>query len=118
MISISRGPNVLLVEYLGHVISENGVSTDPGKIEAMLNWPKPKSVRALRGFLGLTSYYRRFVKGYVVISKSLIGLWKKEGFNWGDEADIAFERVKEAMSRVPTFGLLDFGKPFVLESNA
>lgn len=105
------------MEYLGHLISK-GVSTDPKKVEAMVAWPRPKTVKVFRGFLGLTGYYCRFVKNYGIISKPLTELLKKEGFNWGPEVETTFERLKEAMSRVPILELPDSNKPFVLETDA
>lgn len=66
------------VEYLGHVINEQGVGADPAKIESMLNWSGPQSIKALRGFLGLIGYYRRFIKDYGKICQPLNLLLKKD----------------------------------------
>ena len=103
---------------LGALNLEGGVNTDPRKVEAMLNWPKPTTIRALGGFLGFTGYYRRFLRDYGVISKPLTNLLKKGNFHWGQEAKVAFEKLKVAMSKVPMLGLPDFNKLFVLETDA
>ncbi|GJV06396.1 gypsy/ty3 retroelement polyprotein [Tanacetum coccineum] len=107
-----------LVEYLGHVILAQGVATDPTKVQAMQSWPIHKNVKQLRGFLGLTGYYRRFIKDFATLSRPLTQLLKKNVYKWTDEAQNAFLLLKEEMIKASVLDFLDFNKPFIVETDA
>jgi hypothetical protein len=106
------------VEYLGHIISGQGVATDPAKIKDIVEWKTPKTLKKLRGFLGLTGYYRWFIQGYSTICQPLYHALKKDNFQWGQQQEEAFQKLKTIMSTPPMLKLPDFTIPFVLETDA
>ena len=103
---------------MGHIISGEGVKVDPRKTTAMQQWLVLTTIKALRGFLGLTSYYRKFIKGYGTIAKPLIDLLKEDSFLWSDTALEAFNALKVAVIQPPILALPNFSKPFTIECDA
>jgi hypothetical protein len=103
------------VKYLGHLVGKAGVRVDPKNIESMQDFPQPKTLKRLHGFLGLKGYYGKFVKNYGKIAASLTTLLKRNSFTWTLAAARTFQTLKTSMctTLVPT--LHDFIKTFVLE---
>jgi hypothetical protein len=91
---------------------------DPTKVKVIDDWPVPRLARAVRGFLGLAGYYRKFIHNYGSIAAPLTALLKKEGFSWGEAAAAAFATLKMAVTTVPVLAMPDFTKPFVVECDA
>jgi len=106
------------MEYLGHMITKERVATDPSKVVVMLNWPISTNIKQLMGFLGLIGYYRKFVKGYGELCRPLTQLLKKGSFDWTSSATMAFNQLKNAMSKPPMLALPNFDKTFVVETDA
>ncbi|MDN4191041.1 hypothetical protein DDA71_12030, partial [Bifidobacterium longum subsp. longum] len=107
------------VGFLGHVISGDGVSVDPTKIEAILNWNRPTSVSEVRSFLGLAGYYRRFVEGFSLIAAPLTRLTRKSvKFEWTDEYEQSFQELKKRLTTAPVLVIPSTDEGFVIYSDA
>ena len=107
------------VKFLGHIVSEEGICTDPDKISAVRNWPIPINVKQVRSFVGLASYYRRFVRGFAKIARPLHKICEKGvKFSWTDECDTAFRALKVALTSSPILTYPIPGKTFILDTDA
>lgn len=97
------------IAYLGHVVSANGVSTDPSKIEVVSSWPIPKDIKELHSFLGLAGYYRKFVQHFAIIARPLTDLLKKGTLLiWTSAHTTTFETLKQALVTAPVLALLNY----------
>jgi hypothetical protein len=106
------------VDTLGHIVSEHGVRADQGKIQAMIDWPLPKTIKSLRGFLGLMGYYRKFIRHYGSIAAPLTSMLRKNSFVWTEAAEEAYKVLKTAMTQAPVLALPNFTQSFVIECDA
>lgn len=107
------------VNYLGHIISSDGIQTDPEKLEAVQKWPTPKDKTEVRAFLGLCSYYRRFVKGFAEIAKPLHRLTEdKRQFSWDGTCEDSFQKLKKHLCETPILGYPQTEGQFIVDTDA
>ena len=114
------------VKHLGHVVGNCGVKVDPDKVEQIENWPTPRNGEEVRSFLGLASFYRRFISGFSKIAAPLHALVAMAGsktgknpeFKWSTEAEDAFRQLKRALCTTPVLAYPDFDRDFVVEVDA
>ena len=105
--------------YLGHIVSAEGVRTDPSKLQAILEFPVPHDVKTLRSFLGLASYYRRFIPQFSKIAGPLFDLTKKNSFfTWTALCQETFDKLRKLLTSAPVLVYPDFRVPFILETDA
>ncbi len=108
------------VDFLGHRITQEGLVMDDHKVKAILDWEPPKSVPALRSFLGLASYYRKFIKNFAKVGAPLTNLLKKStvSYDWDEACNETFETLKGILMKAPVLKLPDFDKDFEIHSDA
>ena len=107
------------VDYLGYIVSAEGITTHPKKMNAILDFPVPQDVKSLQSFLGLTSYYRRFVRNFSKIAHPLYQLTKKDAvFTWNCECQKALDQLKAALTDSTTLAFPNFEAEFILETDA
>lgn len=107
------------LRYLGHVVNENGLSVDPDKVRAILDFPQPKTVKQVRRFNGLASWYRRFIPNFAGIMAPITKLLRKtKQFKWEEEQESAFREIQTLLISAPLLACPDFSKPFTLQTDA
>ena len=107
------------VAFLGHIVSAEGITTDPSKTEAVAKWPTPQSRREVQQFLGLANYYRQFVKNFAAIAGPLQRLTEKNSnFEWTVECQHAFDKLRACLVSSPVLSYPDYSRRFVLDTDA
>ena len=107
------------VSFLGHVVSNGGISVDPSKVKDVLDWKPPTNVSEIRSFLGLAGYYRRFIEGFSKLAKPMTALLEKNTkFVWSEKCQANFEELKKRLTTAPVLVLPDLNKPFSIYCDA
>jgi hypothetical protein len=107
------------VAFLGHIISKGGISMDPSKVQDVLSWNAPTSVSDIQSFLGLAGYYRRFIEGFLKISKPMIELLEKDKkFEWTPACEASFQELKKQLTTALILVMSDVEKSFSIYCDA
>jgi hypothetical protein len=107
------------VSFLGHIISEGGISVDPSKVESVLSWNTAQDVSDIQSFLGLAGYYRRFIEGFSKITKPMTELLKKgKTFEWTPRREASFQELKKRLTTAPVLTMPDMERPFSIYCDA
>ena len=107
------------VPFVGHILSAEGVSTDPEKVSAVKSWPPPTNVSELRVFLGKIGYYRKFIPDFPTVASPLFLLEEKgRNFVWSNDCQRSFDSLKQALCEAPVLAYQGFGLPFILDTDA
>ncbi|WVZ70419.1 hypothetical protein U9M48_019090 [Paspalum notatum var. saurae] len=107
------------VRFLGHVVSKGGIAVDPSKVSTVTNWKVPEIPKGVRGFLGLASYYRRFIENFSRIAKPMTSLLEKDvEFRWTNAQQAAFDELKKRLTTAPVLTLPDQQKKFIVYCDA
>lgn len=107
------------LKYLGYIVDRQGLRTDPSKVESMVNFPAPRNIKEVRRYIGMVSWYRRFLKDFSTVTNSITKLMcKSQKFVWTDEANAAFLQIKQMLVSVPILTCPDFSLPFTLQCDA
>src|SRR5207302_803662 len=111
--------HVTSVEYLGYIITTNGIEMDPSKVKTIVEWPVPQKLRDVRSFLGFGNFYRRFIRGYSHHVRPLTALTKKGvTFKWTIDCQQAFDHLKQAFTSAPILVHFDFEGEIIVETDA
>ena len=106
------------MEYLGHIISNEGLSVDTQKVKAVMEWPTPKSKQHVQSFLGFVSYYRKFIKNCSLLAKPLTELTKNVKFEWGKPQEESFQTLKNSICTAPVLRTFDVKLPIFVTTDA
>jgi hypothetical protein len=107
------------MEFVGHVISKEGIAVNPSKVRPILDWQAPTNVKEIRGFLEMAGYYRRFIEGFSKIAGPMTKLLRKNTpFEWSEKCEESFQELKRRLTTTPILAVPKTGKDYTVYCNA